>query len=190
MEIDIVIEGTRTLLQHNPQLSDPLNPHTKRLADLTGKRKKSEDDHYAISRTEWEGGLYWDADLGPYVPGDWIEACLRRAATATRQGKDVTRALTVLEDRIPIEYDGPRDLEGMWKANMYDRSSVRNKANRVVRTRPEFPQGWTLTFTVDLDTGPLDYDDFLAILNRAGTTEGLGDYRPRYGRFKVVKVSA
>jgi len=67
--IKLQLTGTRPLLMHADVFADPLNPLTKQHKSLTGKRKKTDDDHEAIARSEWRGGMYFDDDMGPYIPG-------------------------------------------------------------------------------------------------------------------------
>jgi hypothetical protein len=45
-----------------------------------------------------------------------------------------------------------------------------------------FPE-WTLELTATVDPGQLNLDSLQAIMGDAGSMVGLGDYRPRYGRF-------
>lgn len=58
--------GKTPLLTHNSQLSDPLNPWSKKLKSITSKKKKTDADHEEAARIEWKGGLYLDA--GPKGP--------------------------------------------------------------------------------------------------------------------------
>ena len=57
--------------------------------------------------------------------------------------------------------------------------------SRTMRTRPQFRQ-WSASTEAELDTTVLE----LADLNRIGSTTGLyigvGDWRPRYGRFAFL----
>jgi len=62
--------NTMPLVMHNGRLADQLNPLAKRLKSLAAKRKKSDDDLMEIQRVEWEGGLYYDPKIGPYVPAE------------------------------------------------------------------------------------------------------------------------
>jgi len=67
---------------------------------------------------------------------------------------------------------------------------VRIQRARIVRHRPWLKE-WELSFRLDvLDEGFLPLDVLNGILVRAGQTVGLGDWRPRYGRFTVTKWEA
>src|SRR3546814_21068521 len=70
MEIlKLKIVGTSPLMMHSDRLANPLNPATKAHKELTGKRKKTDDDHLAIAKSEFIAGAYWDEKEGFYIPG-------------------------------------------------------------------------------------------------------------------------
>ena len=64
----ITIEGTRPLLMHNGDLADPMSEGAKKLAAVSKKRSKSEDDFVELARVEFEGGLYFDKKIGTHRP--------------------------------------------------------------------------------------------------------------------------
>ncbi len=74
--LKVKILGTRPLLVHSDVFADPLNKLTKVHKQLTSKRKKTDEDHELIARSEWRGGLYFSEDIGPYLPGINIESAL------------------------------------------------------------------------------------------------------------------
>lgn len=185
MQVRLTIIGTTSLLMHNAQLSDPLATITKQLKKVSGKRIKTEADHEEMARIEFEGGLYFDEETGPYIPGANIHACLLKAARMTRQGPAVERGVVVVSEVHPLAYNGSRTVEGLWKdKNFVSRLSVGVTTSRVMRTRPKFPQ-WALEADLIVDDGQLDLDQITSIAEKAGQMIGLGDYRPRFGRFDV-----
>lgn len=183
MEFKLKLMSTETLLMHNAQLADPLNPFTKELAEVTSKRKKSEEDHVEIARREWLGGLYYDAEIGPYIPGQNLERALLDSARLNRLGKGIQRGMFITENRIALQYPGPRDLPSlMADANHRHSASVKVGMSRTMRCRPMFRE-WSLETVGLLDEEQLDLSDLQQIAVRAGTLIGLGDWRPRFGRF-------
>jgi hypothetical protein len=60
-----------------------------------------------------------------------------------------------------------------------------NKAH-ILRRRPRFDD-WEVTFTVCFDEGAISAETLISILEEAGRTKGIGDYRPKFGRFSVVE---
>lgn len=187
------IEGTRPLLMHNGRLTDPLDPFTKKLSQAAKKRNKSDDEHIAVGRIEFEGSLYWDAKAGPYLPIDNLQAMLIEGARKRKMGKEFESLVEVVEpaslDGYKIEYKGPRDPEGMWGAAMYLRKGAIVGQSRVIRTRPRFKE-WRCSFEIEiLDDGP-DPSHVERALADAGRLIGMGDWSPRYGRFQVTSFEA
>lgn len=187
--ITLHLTGVAPLLMHAPRTVNPLDPLTVELRKYTGKRKKTSEDYYTIARLEWEAGMYHDRELGPYLPGVNVTTCLRDAGKITKQGTAVTRALVVQQEKVPLLYDGPRGINGrglqdLWDRNYKDTRDAGNQANRIMRTRPMFPQ-WEIKVPLVLETSILDLRDLEDIAERAGLMVGLGDYRPRFGRFEA-----
>lgn len=182
------IRGVCPIVMHNERLADPLNEHAKALKALTKKKNKTDDDHLAVSRAEFMGGLYWDADLGPHVPERCLERLLRDAASKSKQGKAVLSAL-IVTDPAKLEYKGPRDPVAMWEAGSFVlRASVGVGQQRVIRSRPIF-RDWSLTFTVNFDENVLDARDVDSFVEIGGRLVGLLDWRPKHGRFNVENVA-
>ena len=187
MRVRISVTGAAPLLMHNIRLADALDPIVRDMKKITSDTnfKKTDEGIEQLARLEWMGGLYFDETMGPYVPAENMAQCIARAATATRQGKSVKRALLLLDDS-PLGYDGPRNIEDLWVLPEFrDRRSVKVGQSRVSRTRPRFNR-WSAEFDADLDVDFINYRDFVDIVAKGGRTEGLGDFRPRFGRFDAT----
>lgn len=183
MKVRITMTGTTDLLMHNARLSDPLDAWTKQLKEVSSKRTKTEDDHAEMARIEFMGGLYYDEDLGPYIPGVNIHRCLVEAGKLNKLGRHVERGIIMQEEMCPLGYVGPRTPEEMWAdKNFMSRLSVGVTTSRVMRTRPKF-RTWALETEFMVDTGQLDLNQVREIADKAGSMIGIGDYRPRFGRF-------
>lgn len=184
------ITGTCELLTHNERLANPFDQITRDIKAITSKRKKTDEDLHQIFRLEWEGGLYFDEKVGPYLPGYNVLRCMNEAAKLTKRGKDIERGCMVLEDKVAIQYDGPRTIEKMFAANRFiDIRAVKIGQSKCTRARPKF-DGWSAEFTVAIDPEIINPEDVTAILETAGTKTGIGDFRKRYGRFSVERVAA
>lgn len=178
------------LLMHNERLADPIDPYTRSLAELTSKRKKTERDHEEIGRREFVGGGYWLNDTGPegsqsepYIPTWNIIRCLQEAATRHKLGKHVVSGIVPVSEETTLLYVGPRDADSMWKAGTFhSRKGVGVGQSRVIRTRPCFTD-WKVVAELELDLTILDPDTVNLIALQAGMYKGLGDARPRFGRF-------
>lgn len=191
MDLKLNITGTDPLLMHNARLSDEFDPIVRLMKEITSKRtNKTDDDRWELRRLEFHGGLYLDKNLGPYIPGQNIERALRDAAVVTRQGKNIQRGVVVLTSRARLEYDGPRDADDLWEDKNYVSSaSIKVGTSRVIRTRPMF-QEWAVSVDLSLDTEIMDRETLEGIVHRAGKSVGLGDWRPRYGKFSAELTEA
>lgn len=184
MRFEVTATGTRPLLMHNVRLADPLDPYAKKMAAISGKRKKTDEDREDIARVEFEGGLYYDDLLGPYIPMEMLFATMYAAAKLDKLGELFKQAfLAFTEDRYPLAYVGPRDMAKLRDdANFTDRRTVGVQRAKVMRVRPIFRQ-WELDFAVELDTTILDPAQCVGIIEKAGQFKGIGDYRALFGRF-------
>lgn len=188
--ISFKLTGVSPLLVHSERGVNPLDDDTREKKAITKKKKKTEEDLEELYRIEWVLGLYYDKGdgngnkgIGPYVPGQNVEASIKEAARLEKRGKDVVRGLKVINDKIALIYDGPRDIEKLWKAKKFtDVRSVKQQQSRIMRCRPIFPQ-WSIVCDVSFDTSVFNRSDVEALLTVAGEYIGLCDYRPRYGRF-------
>lgn len=181
----IRIRGLTPLIMHSGRLADPLDEATQLLAKLTSKRQKTLDDHRAISKCEWTGSLYLDDDSEPCLPGEVIEACLVDGAKRYKLGK-VAKGGIVVAGNYKLEYDGPHTVAAMWSHGGYlKRSGVKVQSSRVIRSRPIF-QKWETQFAVHWDPSLVkDEDQLMEIAESAGMS-GVGDWRPKFGRFEVL----
>jgi len=182
----IKIVGTTPLLMASERLANPIDPLSKQIKELTGKRKKTDDDLEQIARLEWEGHLYMNGE-GPVIPGENVEAMIRDGAKFVRMGRNIQRGLQILEQKVKLEYSGPRDIEGMWnqRDKFTDIRSVVLQKKRIMRCRPIFHE-WSISFTVVASEELLNMNDILGYVKQAGDFVGICDYRPRYGRFEIV----
>lgn len=184
-QIIIKIKGTSPLLMHSDRYSNPLDPLTKTHKELTSKRKKTDEDHEAIAYSEWRGALYYDDKMGPYIPAMNIESMLQAAAKMQKLGSKFKQAVMVIEDKIKLEYSGPRELRTMYAAGYADFRSVKVQQARLQRCRPKFDE-WTCSFTLAFNPAILNKSDIQKAVCDAGALVGLGDFRPRFGRFEMI----
>ena len=180
--------GTSPLLQHNERLANPLDVHAREIAKVSKKRGKTIADHELLSKLEFKGGIYFDKELGPYVPGTWIDRALEQAGKIEKLGTAIKQSAHCVEDRIAIRLNGktPKQptIDSLWQAGCYDQRCVGVQRKKTLRTRPCFKE-WQLTFNVMYDETVLEEAQIMRAMQRAGERIGIGDYRPRFGRFTV-----
>lgn len=187
MEIYTRLTGTAPLMMHNEQLADPMNDYTRKIKAINdkGSKKMTDADLELRSRLEWEGGLYFDAQLGPFIPAYNLVKSVYTAGTTRRKGSLVERSVTNIDVRLPLLYEGPRTVDALYDAGFVDRRMVGVNRNRVQRSRPYFSH-WSVEAAFLLDTELLNHEDFVSLLHLAGRAVGTCDGRRiGFGRFSV-----
>lgn len=183
----VEIRGKQPLLMKSSRSVDPADPLVKKVKSITGKKtKKTDDDIATMDRYEFELGLYQN-EQGPYIPDVNIIGTIRDGARVNRRGREISAGIDVLESEIPLQYDGPRDVEKLYDARFVDRRMIKNKGSggSVMRTRPRF-NAWGLSFTLAIEDEVISPANVKESLELAGSRVGLGDFRPRFGRFEVT----
>lgn len=178
--------GIRPLVMHNGLMADPTNPLTRRIKEIVskGSKKLTDSDYEERDRIEWEAGLYWNDALGAHIPSDNIERCLQLGAQKSRIGKDVQAAVFCSEPEIRLDYDGPKSKEKLYETGRYIlRKGVAIQKSRLIRIRPMFPTGWSISFELEFDDSILNEKSLLKAATDSGALIGLGDWRPKFGRF-------
>jgi hypothetical protein len=184
--IQLKMTGLRPLVMHNGLMADPTNPLTRRIKEIVskGSKKLTDADYEERDWLEWQAGLYWSEDCGAYIPSDNIERCIQLGAQKSRIGKDVAAAVFCSESAIKLQYDGPKDMRKLYDAgNFILRKGVAVQKSRLIRIRPMFPTGWKLQFQLEFDDNIINAKNLLKAVSDAGMLIGLGDWRPKFGRF-------
>lgn len=185
-KIKCEFHGVSPLIMHSCQCVNPLHPLSLAMKKINAKKKaKTDEDLAMLSDLEWEGGLYWNDEVGVYVPAENIEATIREGAKARRKGKDIVKGFMVEDMMVPLDIG-----ENLTKAEMKadfrfrDVRAMRVKTSRVMRTRPRFNM-WNIAFTAMYDENVLNFDEIVDAIEYAGQYVGLCDSRPKYGKFSA-----
>lgn len=196
-EIECRIVGVSPMLMHNGRLADPNNVFAKQMKELTSKKKnKTDEDCLLVYKLEWLGGLYFDSKIGPYVPDQNIEGCIRDGARIRNKGKAVQAGVTITQLKIPLvcgwpmEKGAPVEPEKVWDSGKFvDQRMVVNPSTRarVLRTRPVFSE-WFCEFVVNVDDELASAADVVNWLTDAGRVKGIMDGKPKFGRFVVERA--
>jgi hypothetical protein len=184
-DIQVAIRQKSPLLMHRyigEQPSDEKPP----------KGKKTQEWIDQSRRKKWLSGAYFDQGTF-HVPPENLEALLAAGATAIRKGRDFKAAVAVVEDFIPLTvYSGPDDTKGkqlrgklddFYVPDHIDIRGVKIGQSRVDACRPIF-RWWGLEFTIRFDS---EYGVRESDVQTALKRSCLGDFRPRFGRFNVVR---
>jgi hypothetical protein len=183
--VDVTIQGIAPLMQHRFPMPD-LSQMSKGGKKSTGAKDYTE---------EWRDYLYTSS--GQVVqPSSHIEGALVKAAAGFKitgkrgkSYKDLFSANVIVDPvEIPHGIAVPDMLDCDPDKPLYiDMRPVIVMRARVVRLRPTFKPGWQLSFTINVTDDELPFEILSDVLNLAGKTVGIGDYRPKFGRFMVTR---
>jgi len=184
------IRGIAPMMPTSTVGLDPFDPLSQELKKLTDVKKKTLDMKLEIQRVEWKIAMAqaFDPKLGPCIPGWNVTRCIRNAARATKMGKVIERGVQNVEDMCPMKYDGPRTLNELWADGRFvDKRAIKNNGGgALLRTRAIFRE-WEISCPLYFDPALIDESALMDIVHAAGQYEGIGQYRPRFGRFEVIK---
>ena len=172
-EVKVRIEGVSPLLQHR-------FPDSENVKDIKSRKVSGSRDYGDMC----EKALYRLEDGTIFQPSEHIWSSLVKAAVnfkiagrGKKTYKDLVKsAVFVAPDCIVHEIQD-------W---VIDRRSVVIQRSRIMRERPRFDK-WAISFNIRVIDTQLASDELKRLLDYAGTNVGIGDYRPRYGRFMVTK---
>lgn len=185
--IKVTWKGTTPLIMHSCAGVNPLHPIARELKTYTAKRKKTDEDLVKISDLEWELGLYWDDNVGLYIPCDNIMKTVQEGAQARKRGKDIQKAFYVKEMMIPLDIGEKLDKDQLREQYRFrDVRAMTVQRAKINRTRPRF-NDWRITFTAQFDENIIDFNTVVEAMEYAGSYVGVCDSRTRkYGRFVVT----
>ncbi len=186
-EIKIHMQGVSPLLCHNGQTADPRNTYAKAMKAVSSKRKKTDADFDEMARLEWLAGIYRSAD-DLVIPDYVIESAMIAGAKKSKRGPQAKCGLFFTQ-HAPLKFDGkPAEVNDDTLAGMFDSGDfthtigVRVGMAKVMRTRPIF-RNWSCIAMAQYDPDVLNLRDIEEIAADAGKLVGIGDWRPKHGRF-------
>jgi hypothetical protein len=191
------ITGVSPFIMHSGRLADPLDPASEAIKKVPVGKKATRADMKLRSELEFIGGLYLDGKRRIIIPADNLMAVLIAGAKRDKRGKDFAAGVYV-DQNATLDYwataedgsriAGPTDPQKLCKDQRFVlRIPVKQGTSRIIRTRAIFPH-WTATFDVEFDPLQVDRKAVVAALAIAGERIGLGDWRPRFGRFDTKEV--
>lgn len=181
------LTGDASLLMHNGQTADPRNRFARQLKLISSKRTKTEADYEEMAHLEFLAGLYM-AETGPVLPQDVLDATIIAGAKKSKEGQIAKSACFAVKP-ASLEYDGPRDAEGLWADERFQFSRpVKIGTSRVMRMRPIFEE-WAATIELQVETSLVNIGRVDEWLNAAGTQVGICDWRPQHGRFSCTRLN-
>lgn len=185
--IHVTFSGIDQLLQNNPQTSDPLNKYAKEMKKISSKRKKQDDDILEMRRIEMRSKMYWDDEIGVYVPSSWVMAalCANSWSRAKIKKADIRAAVFATDWKLPLDYKGkPSVSEPLDIVDNEDFQLVKSLKQgqvRVVKAIPAFSE-WSFSCRIEFDDSMVSGDELTGLIEYSAKFGGFGDFRPTYGR--------
>ncbi len=183
-----VVTGISPLLQNNPQTVDPFNHYAKAKKAITNKRTaKTDDDLLELGNLETESKLYFDDEIGVYIPATWItEAIVCTGFSVAKIGRAKMRGgLFATEPKIKLKYRGMNKVKTITDVVMNSefrhRMLLKQGQVRVPKDAPIF-HDWSFETAVEFDDTVVDMGSLRRIVERSAKYGGFGDFRPTFGR--------
>ncbi len=154
--------------------------HNRFPMEQEDEEKAKRRDQKFDSKEDAEKAVYRN-DQGCFVPSSWIEATLRETAKEFKGKGKASLKATILSS-VFVE---PEEIPmGKKTYDEIDRRPAVIQRQRIVKSRPRFNK-WAIEFTVNFDETRIKKETLKQILEEAGKSKGIGDYRPKFGRFEV-----
>ena len=184
----IVVTGISPLLQNNPQTVDPFNHYAKAKKAITNKRTaKTDDDLLELGNLETESKLYFDDEIGVYIPATWItEAIICTGFSVAKIGRAKMRGgLFATKPKIKLKYRSMNKVKTITDVVMNPefrhRMLLKQGQVRVPKDAPIF-HDWSFETAVEFDDTVVDMGSLRRIVERSAKYGGFGDFRPTFGR--------
>lgn len=155
----------------------PLMQHRFSEEETKGKKKQVIYDKVADA----EKAAHKD-EKGYFVPSTWIEGAMLKASV---QFKLTGRKTCYEAFKGGVFVDEPK-IRLSNKTYTIDYRPVVVNRGRIMRSRPLF-EDWNLEFSITATDDRISPETVKDALEYAGQYVGIGDFRPRYGRFALTE---
>jgi len=171
---EVTITGVAPILFHR---WDCAAVDAKSKAKKNSKEKKSDNLESYVYRCE-------DGNLS--LPGVNLAAAFRYAGKSKQDPRSPRKSAYDLMKAILLVTPNLVSF-GKKKWDFEDARRVVVQRSGITRVRPAMSEGWTLKFQVTVLDGSYVDEHFLYdLISSAGKFNGLGDFRPQFGRFNVT----
>jgi len=190
----VEIEGDTPLLIHNGRTSNPLDEYAKKMKLITSKRKKTEEDIEKLLDIQWNASLYWNDQIGLYMPVENLQAALHKACKKHKMGNNVSAFIFSEKLGFQIETEGHKDLSVL-SARKECRfvKTVTIQRAKTLSCRAIFNE-WGIKFNFILDQLIMNQSDAEMIIDTMTNRIGLGVWTPshqkpgNFGKFKIKSM--
>ena len=186
--INYTIKGIAPLLQNNPRTVDRFDPYSQLMAKINAKKTRRTDaDYLELRDLEMRSKIYWDDELGIYVPTSWMDAALaKNSFSLVKVSKDTLRG-TVFQNgsKVKLFYRGMDKVKGAEDIVLNEEFRhlriVKQAQNRIVKAIPIF-HDWSFSGSMEYDDKQIDPESMERLIKHVAKYGGFGDFRPSFGR--------
>lgn len=181
----IKIRGTEGMLQNKmPDISMPKSE----------KKNQAAQDFIIMERENWRKKIHTDEDGNAVIPGECLVEMLKGGASYwgakipsrgnLTYGGIIGKSCVALDMPLGMKSDDDRIIPFGKNCNG---NPTKKGGSMVYKIRPLF-RPWGGTFILHVFDPRITGSVLRTILEFAGTYNGLGDWRPHFGRFDVVSI--
>lgn len=173
-KISVEVKGLCDMLHSNPERM---------------KEKQVDIGSPEWEKKEFELAQYKDSKGRPYIPASHFEESLIIAGSKEKYKGQQSYAslfkcgIKVFPEKVYFCNGVKIRPFGCWAV-------VRNgsRRSRVWRIRALIEKGWRAKFEIEVFNNEVNFEVLKNALTYAGAFVGLGDWRPKYGRFEVISI--
>lgn len=171
----VSIEGSSAMLFHRWSVESI----AEKAKAAKGSAAKKEDDVESY---------VWRLDTGEIgLPGEYVRQAVIHAAKFRQDPRSPRKSAMDLYKAAVVSLTDLASL-GTDRWDFLDQRRVMVMRAGVTRKRPGFNPGWRADFDFQVQLPEyVQPADLLDVLVNAGRLIGVGDFRPTYGRFQIVK---
>ena len=185
------VTGISPLLQNNPQTVDRFNKYSQEMARINRKgTRRTDDDYMELRDIEVRAKIYWDDELGIYIPSTWVTAAIAGASFATIKisKANIRGSVFATATKAKLHYSGMELVEGpediVRNARFRQLMTLKQGQVRVVKAVPVF-SNWSFAVGLEFDDKTIDPASLEQVIKHAARYGGFGDFRPTFGRAKA-----
>lgn len=193
-EMKVEIMGLTPMILHNGRTANPLDPFSKKMKALTSKRNKTEEDIEALLMVQWESSLYWNDDIGLYMPSENLYTAFYKGAKKFKLGSKCS-AITFPEPLgYPILTANHTNFTAL-KADPLNKfiKTVVVQKSKTISCRCIL-NTWSMKFSLEFETSVFDANEIKTILANMGQRIGIGVWTPSspkpgtHGKFLIKSM--
>lgn len=192
--LEITAKGITPIIFCNPRTANVLDPEVRVMKRLTSKKTKTDQDYEEILQVEWRLKLYWDDEIGLYVPWEMLSSAFHEAAKRHKLGRKTPGVSFTHHLGYPLltkNHTNLAKLEEDPETKLIKLVKIDKKL--ILSSRPVF-KDWKIKFDLEVDTSYINVNEVIDILSTMSCRVGIGSWRPsspkpgHYGKFMIESL--